>query len=161
MKKTLNLGYMLFLSLSLFSCKYINSYEEGSRISIGDTGEKMRNKYRVESFTVNGVDSMEILKRYGMDKEWIFDKYNADDILFTEGEFGKASGLGGPGEKAMVEIIFRSCFVNGVSVDMNRHTMPGSLFNASWNIIKLRKNEALKISRNYEGNRYDLSLKVY
>ncbi|MFN3404844.1 MAG: hypothetical protein ACK40G_12165 [Cytophagaceae bacterium] len=161
MNKTLNLGFMLFLSLSLFSCKYFNSYDEGTYVSIGDPGRKIRNEYRVESFTVNGVDSIQILKRYGMDRYWDFSNDRARDILRANGEFGSASGAGGAGDKEEVYFSFRICSANGQSFDMmDSSKMPAALFNGWWHIIRLRKNQELKVGRDYQGKKYVLTLKV-
>jgi hypothetical protein len=86
MKKTI-LIFSLLLASSL-SCK---KYEEGPWISFRSAYNRILGNWKVISYTVNGVDSMQYIYKHRMDEKWVFKEWG--DLHYTV-EIAKDIGSG-------------------------------------------------------------------
>src|SRR5438552_3210941 len=114
------------LSVACISCRY----EEGPLISFRPSNHRIAGDWKVESFTANGIDSMNYLRRYHLDGLWHMAPYHGDSdpgFSVTKDNFYKA-GFWEESRDNHKFIVFSFYFVQ------NNHIQDWP-FNYQWRII--------------------------
>ena len=157
------LGMLALLS----TCK---TYEEGPPISLRGVEKRIAGHWRVDSYTVNGADSMRIIRQLHLEEDWDFqprDKTNTPvlETLVRGDTLYRYSGNWNPNpaDKENTLAISFSSASTVVRVNGNlqrfstnpRVVLPGRL----WKILRLKHRKDIWLQLDENGKRYELRFK--
>lgn len=133
-------------------------------VSFRSVDNRIAGMWRVESFRMNGVDSMEFLRRNKLDGGWDIYKqqYSSNRPLYIRNSSPYLYRVFWASDKSN-----HSAYINFHFQlrEKNRQTEISYdtvdwVFKNTWLILRLKENE-MKITTDWQGNRYDMHFKPY
>ena len=162
-KATVLLGMLALLA----TCK---GYEEGPAISLRGMEKRIIGYWRIDSYSVDGADSMQIVKNLRLQGRWYFlsgQGFSEPYLRVVTNENDTVHSFGGrwiprdKGKKVGMFLDYQDALVNGqttrpFNID-TRPVIPSN--NLSWTILRLTHREDMWLRLDRNGKRYELKFK--
>jgi hypothetical protein len=146
MKKYFLISLILFFSIFFEGCK---KYEEGPLVSFRFRTTRISGKWRIESFTADGTDSMSCIYRYHLQGVWMLNDHISrpyftitTDTYSYNGEYTTYDG------HASIDFLVFSLQNNNIIINRGDWVL-----SRTWTIIKL-KEKKMMWRTNYHGVEY-------